>query len=188
MSTYVSLFVRMALKRSTGLRSFDCETLMAVKARWQLRERQYNRFNIAIGSCEQSRRPMPGRERLVNLVRAANIARIGSTRWLGPPFPCVLSYSNAVNGASLPATNQPPEKTRAAALYHHHPVHQRAGCRRSCSFEQTTAYRREKLLAVYVVNTLRRVDLTDLPNNTSKYPILVAINPGRTSPGATLRT
>jgi hypothetical protein len=30
MSTYVSLFARMAFKRSTGLRSFDYETLMEV--------------------------------------------------------------------------------------------------------------------------------------------------------------
>jgi hypothetical protein len=43
------------------------------------------------------------------------------------------------------------------------------------SFEQTTAYR-EKFLFAYVVDTLRRAGLTDLPNETSKYPILVAIN------------
>jgi len=44
------------------------------------------------------------------------------------------------------------------------------------SFEQTTVYRREKFLFAYVVDTLRRAGLTDLPDETSKYPILAAIN------------
>src|SRR5262249_4149922 len=44
------------------------------------------------------------------------------------------------------------------------------------SIEQTTAYRREKFLFAYVVDALRRAGLTDLRNETSKYPILVAIN------------
>ena len=44
------------------------------------------------------------------------------------------------------------------------------------SIEQTTAYRREKFLFAYVVNILQRTGLTHLPNETSKYPILVAIN------------
>ena len=44
------------------------------------------------------------------------------------------------------------------------------------SIEQTTAYRREKFLFAYVVNILQRTGLTHLPNETFKYPILVAIN------------
>ena len=44
------------------------------------------------------------------------------------------------------------------------------------SIEQTTAYRREKFLFAYVVDILQRAGLTDLRNETSKYPILVAIN------------
>jgi len=44
------------------------------------------------------------------------------------------------------------------------------------SIEQTTPYRREKFLFAYVVDILQRAGLTDLRNETSKYPILVAIN------------
>jgi hypothetical protein len=44
------------------------------------------------------------------------------------------------------------------------------------SIEQTTAYRREKFLFAYVVDTLQRAGLTDLRSEASKYPILVAIN------------
>jgi len=41
---------------------------------------------------------------------------------------------------------------------------------------QTTAYKRQKFLFADVVDTLRRSGLTDLRNETPKYPILVAIN------------
>ena len=44
------------------------------------------------------------------------------------------------------------------------------------SIEQTIAYRREKFLFAYVVDILQRAGLTDLRNETSKYPILAAIN------------
>src|SRR5262245_14914600 len=44
------------------------------------------------------------------------------------------------------------------------------------SIEQTTPYRREKFLFAYVVDILQRAGLTNLRNETSKYPILVAIN------------
>jgi hypothetical protein len=44
------------------------------------------------------------------------------------------------------------------------------------SIKQTTPYRREKFLFAYVVDILQRTGLTDLRNETSKYPILVAIN------------
>jgi hypothetical protein len=44
------------------------------------------------------------------------------------------------------------------------------------SIEQTIAYRREKFLFAYVVGILQRAGLTDLRSETSKYPILVAIN------------
>ena len=44
------------------------------------------------------------------------------------------------------------------------------------SIEQTTAYRREKFLFAYVVDILQRAGLTNLRNETSKYPILVGIN------------
>jgi hypothetical protein len=44
------------------------------------------------------------------------------------------------------------------------------------SIKQTIAYRREKFLFAYVVGILRRAGLTDLRSETSKYPILVAIN------------
>jgi hypothetical protein len=44
------------------------------------------------------------------------------------------------------------------------------------SIEQTIAYRREKFLFAYVVGVLQRAGLTDLRSETSKYPILVAIN------------
>ena len=44
------------------------------------------------------------------------------------------------------------------------------------SIEQTTPYRREKFLFAYVLDILQRAGLTDLRNETSKYPILVAIN------------
>jgi hypothetical protein len=44
------------------------------------------------------------------------------------------------------------------------------------SVEQTTAYRREKFLLAYVVDSLRRAGLTDLRNEASKYPVLLAIN------------
>jgi hypothetical protein len=42
--------------------------------------------------------------------------------------------------------------------------------------EQTTPYRREKFLFAYVVDILQRAGLTNLRNETSQYPILVAIN------------
>ena len=41
---------------------------------------------------------------------------------------------------------------------------------------QQPPYRREKFLFAYVVDILQRTGLTDLRNETSKYPILVAIN------------
>ena len=44
------------------------------------------------------------------------------------------------------------------------------------SIKQTTPYRREKFLFAYVVDILQLTGLTDLRNETSKYPILVAIN------------
>ena len=44
------------------------------------------------------------------------------------------------------------------------------------SIKQTTPYRREKFLFAYVVGILQRAGLTDLRNETSKYPILVALN------------
>jgi hypothetical protein len=44
------------------------------------------------------------------------------------------------------------------------------------SIKQTTPYRREKFLFAYVVGILQRTGLTDLRNETSKYPILIAIN------------
>ena len=44
------------------------------------------------------------------------------------------------------------------------------------SIEQTIAYRREKFMFAYVVDILQRAGLTNLRNETSKYPILVAIN------------
>ena len=44
------------------------------------------------------------------------------------------------------------------------------------SIEQTIAYRREKFMFAYVVGILQRAALTDLGSETSKYPILVAIN------------
>ena len=44
------------------------------------------------------------------------------------------------------------------------------------SIEQTIAYRREKFLFAYVVDILQRTGLTDLRDETSKYPILAAIN------------
>jgi len=44
------------------------------------------------------------------------------------------------------------------------------------SIVQTTAYRRETFLFAYVVGILQRTGLMHLPNETSKYPILVAIN------------
>ena len=44
------------------------------------------------------------------------------------------------------------------------------------SIKQTTPYRREKFLFAYVVGILQRTGLTDLRNETSNYPILVAIN------------
>jgi hypothetical protein len=44
------------------------------------------------------------------------------------------------------------------------------------SIEQIITYRREKLLLAYVVGILQRAGLTDLRSETSKYPILVAIN------------
>jgi hypothetical protein len=44
------------------------------------------------------------------------------------------------------------------------------------SIAQTIAYRREKFLFAYVFGTLQRDGLTDLRSETSKYPILVAIN------------
>jgi len=47
---------------------------------------------------------------------------------------------------------------------------------RAQSIEQTIAYRREKFLFAYVLDILQRAGLTDLRNETSKYPILAAIN------------
>jgi hypothetical protein len=44
------------------------------------------------------------------------------------------------------------------------------------SIKQTTAYKREKFLFAYVVGILQRAGLTDLRSETSKYPILGAIN------------
>jgi len=44
------------------------------------------------------------------------------------------------------------------------------------SMEQTIAYRRGKFLFAYVWDVLQRAGLTDLRNEASKYPILVAIN------------
>jgi hypothetical protein len=44
------------------------------------------------------------------------------------------------------------------------------------SIKQTIAYRREKFLFAYVVGILQRTGLSDLRTETSKYPILVAIN------------
>lgn len=44
------------------------------------------------------------------------------------------------------------------------------------SIQQTTAYRREKYLLAYVVGTLQRTGLSDLRDETSKYPFLTAIN------------
>ena len=44
------------------------------------------------------------------------------------------------------------------------------------SIEQTIAYKREKFLFAYVVDMLQRTGLTDLRDETSKYPILAAIN------------
>jgi hypothetical protein len=44
------------------------------------------------------------------------------------------------------------------------------------SIEQTIRYKREKFLFAYVVDILQRARLMDLRNETSKYPILIAIN------------
>jgi hypothetical protein len=44
------------------------------------------------------------------------------------------------------------------------------------SIKQTVAHRKEKFLFAYVVSILQRASLTDLRSETSKYPILVAIN------------
>ena len=49
------------------------------------------------------------------------------------------------------------------------------------SIEQTTACRREKFLFAYVIDILQRAGLTDLQNETSKYPSLVAIQPSISS-------
>lgn len=44
------------------------------------------------------------------------------------------------------------------------------------SINQTTAYKREKFLLAYVVDTLQRTGLSELRDETSKFPFLAAIN------------
>jgi hypothetical protein len=44
------------------------------------------------------------------------------------------------------------------------------------SIKQTIAYKREQVLFAYVVDALQRAGLSDLQDETSKYPVLTAIN------------
>ena len=44
------------------------------------------------------------------------------------------------------------------------------------SIKQTTAHKREPLLLAYVIDTLRRNDLSEFPDEQSKYPFLAAMN------------
>jgi len=44
------------------------------------------------------------------------------------------------------------------------------------SIQQTTAYRKEKILLAYVIETMRDAGITDQRHENEKYPMLAAIN------------
>jgi len=44
------------------------------------------------------------------------------------------------------------------------------------SIQHTTAYRHERFLLAYVIDTLKRAGLTQIKDEAAKYPILAAIN------------